>query len=143
MRNILMIGAFPEDPTHIQGGVQASVYGLAKTLLVSGDKVKVIALPARASEHSDKRSAMVEGMEVDYLQFKKFLALGIIHLPFLMEEINRDKNRVVHIHGTGLVQCVLLAILRTKRIKSIWTLHGITAKETWQCYFRKKTLANL
>ncbi|MEI7668873.1 MAG: glycosyltransferase family 4 protein [Pseudomonadota bacterium] len=137
---IVVIGTFPEDISFIKGGVEASVYGLAKTLK---DKlsVKVISIPSRASESTKIKSDIIDGINVDYLSTKKFLALGILHIPFILKNI--DKTDIVHIHATGLLQFLLLLILRIKGINNVWTLHGITEKETLNKYQKNKNLSNL
>jgi glycosyltransferase involved in cell wall biosynthesis len=48
----------------------------------------------------------------------------------------------VHVHGTGLFQTALCITLRVKRIPFVWTLHGITEKETYQRYRLERTLAS-
>lgn len=145
MHSLLIIGSFPDEPSFIRGGVQASVYGLAKTLKARNDigSIEIISLPHAASVRSHIRSASVEGMNISYLQSYKFLVCGLVHLPFILKKIHEDTSRIVHIHGTGLLQCVLLAILRSSDMNSCWTLHGITKKETRQRYLYDRKITSL
>jgi len=131
--NILQIGNFPEKPSLMKGGVEASVYGLAKTLATTHN-VTIIALPRKASEFANPHWQLVEGMKVRYLQAPKWLMGGIIHLPFILRILYQLDKPVVHIHGTGLVQFLLLLWMRMFRINAVWTLHGITEKETLHKY---------
>jgi len=141
LKKVCIIGPFPENVEVIRGGTQAAVYGLAHTLKTHyGLAVKVIALPLAASSSSSVRTAEVEGMEVVYLNARGFLAAGLLHLPLILRRIS--VGQVVHVHGTGLLQAALLAVLRMKRIKCVWTLHGILAKETWQKYLAGRNGVN-
>lgn len=142
--NILMVGAFPEDPRFIQGGVQASVYGLAKILHTqAGMALEIIALPLKAGSSSKRRTVCLETMEVTYLSSPKYLAGGIIHLPFIFRKIRVRPQTVLHVHGTGLIQLALIGMARLWKIKHVWTLHGITEKETLQTYRKNRKPANL
>jgi hypothetical protein len=51
MLDVVLVGPFPEQPSLIRGGVQASVYGLARALARRRDvgRVSVIAPPLRAA----------------------------------------------------------------------------------------------
>ncbi|MEI6729922.1 MAG: glycosyltransferase family 4 protein [Pseudomonadota bacterium] len=144
MQNIIIIGAFPEDISLIKGGVQASVYGLAVSLRQRNDieNIEVISLPCKAS---DKKSheRIVGDIKVNYLETSLFLALGILHLPKILSLIAKYKSPIIHIHGTGFLQLALLGVLRLQKAKIVWTLHGITAKETLQIYRKNPTFTNI
>ena len=133
---ILQIGAFPEDINFIKGGVQASVYGLSKSLQSKGYEVSIISLPVAKSGFGK-----IEKQNITYLNAKIFLALTIIHLPFILSKVK--ENHITHIHGTGLLQTLLIIMLRIKKANFVWTLHGITEKETLQKYKNNKNFANL
>lgn len=144
MKNIIIVGAFPEKVTFIKGGVQASVYGLAKALAARTDiaSVQVISLPVKGSL-SRFSVHKIDGIKVVYLKPHRFLTLDVLHLPKVMRTVFSARMPLVHIHGTGLLQALLIAALHTKRITCIWTLHGITAKETLQRYHSEKTFPAL
>ena len=141
---IVIIGAFPEEVRFIKGGVQASVYGLAKTLhsLYSAD-VEIVSLPLRAASSLKRSENAVDGIRVTYLHAFRFLVTAIVHLPFILRRIHSTTDSIVHIHGTGLLQCVLLIWLRVTKTSTTWTLHGILAKETWQAYCKNKRIPAL
>lgn len=140
--NIVMVGPFPADAAHIQGGVQASVFGLAKALQAQGETVTGISLPIKAEARQALRVQTLEGLRVTYLNAPLgFLASTVLHVPRALRAVAQVEKPVVHVHGTGLFQCALLACLRVRRIACVWTLHGITAKETWQRYLEKPTLS--
>lgn len=132
-RNICIIGPFPEDVSLIKGGVQASVYGMARSLKTHGSAVKVISLPLTGSSLLQTRPASVEGTDILYLGARRFAAQALFHIPLILRHLPAS-SQIVHIHGTGPVQAALIAMLRLRRSRHVWTLHGITEKETWQRY---------
>lgn len=143
MTSVLVIGAFPEDISVIKGGVEASVIGLARSLRAHDDvrDVKVIALPTRSTQV--RKAATVNGMEVLYLKGHRFLALNALHLPWILRYAQSHRPSVAHVHGTGLLQALLLTALRLQNARLVWTLHGITAKETLQRYNADKKFSSL
>ena len=144
MQNIIIIGAFPEDISLIKGGVQASVYGLAVSLRQRNDieNIEVISLPGKASDKKSQEKTIAD-IKVNYLETRFFLALGILHLPRILSLITKYKSPIIHIHGTGFLQLALLGVLLLQKAKIVWTLHGITAKETVQIYRKNPTFTNI
>ena len=145
MPNVLIIGSFPENPALIKGGVQSSVYGLARALKTRSDtsRVKVLSLPSQGALSPKVKSANVYGIDVTYLRAWRYLATSLIHLPYILGQIRKNYSPVVHIHGTGALQTALIAVLRFRPVKSVWTLHGITEKETLQRYRNTRKLSCL
>ena len=138
---IIMIGPFPDDPLLIKGGVQASVCGLSLSLKEQDCDVKAISLPTKPGTLKTERT--VESIPVSYLNAPYgFLASSAVYLPEIMRAINQAKSPIIHIHGTGLLQAILCLMLKFKSCHAIWTLHGITAKETWQRFRKKKSAGN-
>lgn len=142
-KTIVIVGAFPEEVSFIKGGVQASVYGLAKSLSARKDieLVHVIALPVKGSSAVGTR--LVDGLNVSYFKAHRFQALDILHLRKIVREIRVVDAWPVHVHGTGLLQAALVAVMRLEYRKCIWTLHGLTSKETLQRFRAEKTFPNL
>jgi len=145
MHNVLIVGPFPENLSLIRGGVQASVFGLARALRVRSDisNVQVMSLPVTGTTKPKVPSASLYGIDVTFLRAYGFLATAVVHLPLILRQALKKKNTIVHIHGTGLVQAALLAVLRIRRIKAVWTLHGITEKETLHRYNRHGDIPGL
>ncbi len=144
MTTIVMIGPFPEDPAVIKGGVQASVHGLTLALSRCRDigAIRVIAFPVR--RRSVRATRVLGGITVTHLSAPLgFLASSAVHLPLVLRMIGQAEHPVVHVHGTGLMQTLLLAILRLRGVPLVWTLHGITEKETLQRYRENRTAGNL
>ena len=51
------------------------------------------------------------------------------------------EDPVVHLHGSGLFEALVMAVCRLKRIPVLWTMHGITEKETWEAWRRHPGVA--
>lgn len=142
--DVLFIGPYPTDETRIEGGVQASLHGLARRLAASGlvDHLEVVATPKRAGGFVV--TTRQGGIDVTHLTAPwRFLVTSVLHLPMILRRIERSRNRVVHLHGTGLLELAVLAACRVKRVPIVWTLHGITEKETLEAWRRNRTLADL
>lgn len=141
--DIIMTGQFPEDSSLIKGGVQASTYGLARALAAGGNNnIQVLALPLKPGGATAVRT--VDGIKAVFLHAPcQFLASSIVHLPAAMRRIIRRANPVLHLHGTGLFQAVLCILARRRGIPLVWTLHGITEKETLMQLRARWSVANL
>jgi len=143
--NVVLVGPFPEDASIIRGGVQASVYGLVRALLHHKDiaSLRVFSLPLKILPNAAVKRHVLDGVDVTYLHAPyRFQASSITHLPRVVRSIYDLENTIIHIHGTGLFQAALCAVMRMKRVACIWTLHGITEKETLQRYREKRSPAN-
>ncbi|MCE1237055.1 MAG: glycosyltransferase family 4 protein [Hyphomicrobiales bacterium] len=141
--DILFIGPYPTDETRIEGGVQASLHGLCRRLVASGlvDRVEVVATPKRVG--GLVVASRQGGVDVLHLTAPwRFMISSVAHLPMILRRIRRSKGRVVHLHGTGLFELAVLAACRLERIPIVWTLHGITEKETLEAWRRQPTLGN-
>jgi glycosyltransferase involved in cell wall biosynthesis len=143
--DILMVGPFPDDPSLMKGGVQASVFGLSRALL-SRDEVRslrITALP-KSGVRSAFRDARIADMDVVFLDAPLgFLASTVVHLPFALRAAVTLREPVVHVHGTGLFQFLLCLTCRCASVPLVWTLHGITEKETRQRFRMRPSAANL
>lgn len=141
-----MLGPFPDDISLIKGGVQASVYGLAKALQGKEciNSVTGISTPIKDNLDSKVTTKALDGIEVTYLNAPlKFLISSVMHLPIIFRKIKTLSQPLVHIHGTGLLETMLCITLRFKRVPYVWTLHGILEKETLQYLHDKFSLGNL
>lgn len=141
--DILMIGPFPVDEQRIEGGVQASVYGLCRSL--SGfegiDRIEVVSTPKRVGGAVVR--TRLAGIGVTHLTAPyRFMMSSVLHIPAILRLLKRSRRAVVHLHGSGLFELAVLAACRVKRIPIVWTLHGITEKETYEAWIRAPGLAS-
>jgi glycosyltransferase involved in cell wall biosynthesis len=142
--DVVMVGEFPRDPAFIKGGIQASVYGLARTLkeFDSVGEVRVFALPVDRAEPQAPKN--IDGIAVRYFGVPwKFMSSSAIYAPDVLRGVPRTGASVLHVHGTGLLQAVLCVGARLRKTPLIWTIHGITAKETADKLRKTKTPAAL
>jgi glycosyltransferase involved in cell wall biosynthesis len=140
--NIVMIGPFPADETKIEGGVQASLYGLCRRLLGHPDLagLRVIAVTKRIG--GPRIEGTVAGIPVVYLTAPwRFMMSMILNLPSVLRLIAEIDDPVVHLHGSGLFEALLLVACHRARIPVVWTMHGITEKETREAWRRNPRLS--
>ena len=136
--NVVMIGPFPADETRIEGGVQASVFGLCRRLLEHRDvaRLQVIAVTKRIG--GEVTRARIAGIEVIQLPAPlRFMMSMIFNLPTVLAVLADVDDPVVHLHGSGLFEALVMAVCRMKRVPVLWTMHGITEKETLEAWRRR------
>lgn len=140
--DVLMIGPFPSDETRIEGGVQASLYGLARHLLRRDDiaSLRVFATPKRVG--GVLRRETVAGVDVTFLTApKRFLVSMVLHVPAIVRLLAQSDRPVVHLHGSGLFEAAVMAACRWYGVPLVWTMHGITEKETLETWRRQPSVA--
>ncbi|MER2605592.1 MAG: glycosyltransferase family 4 protein [Siculibacillus sp.] len=135
--DVLMVGPFPTDPARIEGGVQASLYGLARHLKAREDiaSLRVVATPKRVG--TEISNTTIAGIDVTFINAPwRFLVSTVLNVPQIVRMIAETPNPLVHLHGSGLFEAAVMAACRWKGIPIVWTLHGITEKETHETWRR-------
>ncbi|NLH81359.1 MAG: glycosyltransferase family 4 protein [Phyllobacteriaceae bacterium] len=132
-----MIGPHPVDETRIDGGVQAAVHGLCRRLVATGAvaRLEVIATPRRVGgvvTHTRVGDVPVTHLTAPW----RFLASSVLHVPKILRGLRGSKRRIVHLHGSGLFEAALLVGCLLRRVPVVWTLHGLTEKETRDAWLR-------
>ncbi len=92
--DVVMIGPFPEDIAFIKGGVQASVYGLAKALLnhKNINSVTGISTPVKSASNKKIVAAELDEIAVTYLNTPfKFLMSSALHIPLILKKNKSEK----------------------------------------------------
>lgn len=142
---IIQVGPFPEHPTIlIKGGVQASVYGLARALSDTGADIIVLAEPQNDVANDYKTHC--GAVNVHFFKRASFLQIsGLLRVPAYWRAISAAKPDIVHLHGSFFVVYALLPLLRLLRAAPliIYTVHGIAAVETAKKYAAKPSLKTL
>lgn len=125
---IIQIGQFPVNPKHIRGGVEASVYGISKVQVESGNDVLVLDLPNR--EEKEDYTEQVDGIAVAryFSDGHNNLAMAK-RLKDYIKRIKSEKPDVCHLHTTSLFCFLLYLFLRFYRIPSLLTVHGLVHVE--------------
>ena len=130
---IIQIGPFPSDSYNIHGGVEASVYGLAREQ-AKAHFVVVMDIPRIGGED------IVE--QVDGVTVYRFCNRGkhnrdaIRRIGEIVEIVNAMNPTVCHIHGTSLFNWKMFDALKGKGIPTILTVHGLVKEE------KRKSLKN-
>lgn len=133
----VLVGPFPVDATRIHGGVQASVAGLASGLSDAGLSGVSIDVLIVATPTNDTRSA-ASGWEDSYSGARVYriaplwqssLQSAVLRFGRAWKVVTGAKSPIIHVHGSGLLESVLLVCSRMRGYQPIWTLHGLTVKE--------------
>ena len=140
--DIVMIGPFPTDERRIEGGVQASVHGLVRHLATSDavGRLEVVSTPRHVG--GPNVAASMGGVPVLHVSAPLWVRMSsILRVPMILRRIGRVDGRVVHLHGSGPFEMLVLAGCRLRRVPIVWTMHGITEKETLEAWRREPSLA--
>jgi glycosyltransferase involved in cell wall biosynthesis len=126
MACIVQIGSFPLSSCRIQGGVEASVFGLAKAQSVTYE-VHVFDVPRIGGSH------VVENM--DGVVVHRFCNQGGRQFAAgrqtveMAKEIQALHPEVCHIHGTSLFAWLMYRELKRMKLHVIVTVHGLVRIE--------------
>jgi glycosyltransferase involved in cell wall biosynthesis len=137
---IIQIGSFPTNTKTIQGGVEASVYGLAMVQAMT-DQVIVIDVP-----RNDLDNDNVE--EVGSLIVYRFSALSgtnftsLFRIPKVVSIIRSLQADICHIHTTSLFSFIVYVFLKLFGIKTVVTIHGLAHKEKQNAWRKRKSIRN-
>lgn len=126
MACIVQIGPFPLSSNHIQGGVEASVFGLAKALGTMRE-VHVFDTPRIEGSHVVEN---VEGLIVHRFcnQSKRQFAAAR-QVTVMVKEIQALHPEVCHIHGTSLFAWLMYRELQRRKLSVVVTVHGLVRIE--------------
>ena len=145
---IVQIGSYPISPDCIQGGVEASVYGLVKELvsegineLGNGHIVDVFDVPRMGEKDRVERYGN--------LTIHRYANPGthnkdaVLRLEEMVRDIVALGPDVCHVHGTNAINKEIYFALQHHGIKMILTVHGILREEKKQALLRKPSLKAL
>lgn len=126
MACIVQIGPFPLSSNHIQGGVEASVFGLAKAQS-STHEVHVFDTPRIGG------SCVVE--KIESVIVHRFCNLGGRQfeagrqVAVMANEIQELHPEICHIHGTSLFAWLMHRELQRRKLSVVVTVHGLVRIE--------------
>lgn len=123
---IVQIGPYPLSVDCIQGGVEASVYGLAQELGRSNE-VHVFDFPriGGSNETISDGNVLIHRFKNNG---KRQLSMTS-QVKAIAEEIARLRPDVCHIHGTGLYSSEMYRALNQRNLHAIVTVHGLVMVE--------------
>lgn len=134
---IVQVGAFPLSIDCIRGGVESSVYGLAKAL-VHDHIVHVFDVPRLCGED---QNVIVDGINVHRYKNKgKHNVDARNRVSQVVKEIVSILPNVVHIHGTNQYSYDVYQSLVKVGIKVLVTVHGLANVEKRNAFRKKKSL---
>lgn len=137
---IIQVGPYPMSVDCIRGGVESSVYGLAKALT---NEHQVYAFDNPRLEGQD----CIE--QIDNVHVYRYKNNGVHNqdairrIQEIVEHICVLKPDVVHVHGTGKFSYLVYRALAKKAIRMMLTVHGLLHVEKWNLLMRKFTLKHL
>lgn len=137
---IAQVGSFPLSIDCIRGGVESSVYGLAKAI-VHNHIVHVFDIPRLGVED---QTTIVEGIIVHrYKNWGKHNVDACERVSQVVEEIVSIQPDIVHIHGTNQYSHAIYQLLVKRGIKVLVTVHGLANVEKRNALSKKKSLKSL
>lgn len=137
---IAQVGSFPLSIDCIRGGVESSVYGLAKAI-VHNHIVHVFDIPRLGVED---QTTIVAGIIVHrYKNWGKHNVDACERVSQVVEEIVSIQPDIVHIHGTNQYSHVIYQMLVKRGIKVLVTVHGLANVEKRNALSKKKSLKSL
>ena len=137
---IIEVGPYPVSIDCIRGGVESSVYGLAKAL---SKEHLVYAFDNPRLEGSDCMEQISKVHVYRYKNNGMHNQDAIRRIPEIVEHIYVLKPDVVHVHGTGKFSYLIYRALAKKGICMMLTVHGLLHVEKWNLLKRKFTLKHL
>jgi glycosyltransferase involved in cell wall biosynthesis len=137
---IIQTGNYPLNSSIINGGVEASIYGIAHAL-AKDNEVSIITLPTKLLKE-DK--LVYDGeIPVHYLcNPYKYPHLRFLRFNKFRSILKASRPDVVHIHENIPYHLLLLLYLRLKKINVVLTVHGILHIEFWKIFKQSKTIPN-
>lgn len=137
---IIQIGSFPISSKIIQGGVEASVYGLARMQAIT-DEVIVIDVPRSELKNDDVET--LGSIRV----FRLYARSGsnytsLFRVSKIVSIIRSLKADICHIHTSSLFSFVLYVFLKLFGIKTVVTIHGLAHKEKQNAWRKRKSVRN-
>ena len=126
MACIVQIGPFPLSSNHIQGGVEASVFGLAKALSAMHE-VHVFDTPRIGGSLDVEKIESVIVHRFCNLGGRQFEAGR--QVAVMANEIQELHPEICHIHGTSLFAWLIYRTLKRKMLPVIVTVHGLVRIE--------------
>ena len=137
---IVQVGSFPLSIDCIRGGVESSVYGLAREL-VHNHIIHVFDVPRLGGEN---QTSTVHGIIVHRYRNKgKHNVDACERVSQVVEEIVSLQPNIVHIHGTNQYSNDIYRLLVKKGIKVLVTVHGLANVEKRNALRKKKSLKAL
>lgn len=126
MVRVVHIGQFPLDKGHIRGGIEASIYGLAKVQCATNE-VHAFDIPRIGGDASVENIESIIVHRFSNPDGRQFAASR--QVPLMVKEIVALRPDVCHIHGTSLFAWRMYKELGKQRVNVVVTIHGLVLVE--------------
>jgi len=126
MLRIVQIGPYPLSQDCIQGGVEASVFGLAQEQSRTSE-VHVFDFPRIGGDDCEEQDGRVKVHR--FCNAGKRQVSTIRQLRAIATEIGILQPDVCHLHGTGLFSWLMYRRLKRMGLKVMVTIHGLVLVE--------------
>ena len=137
---IIQVGPYPVSIDCIRGGVESSVYGLAKAL---ANKHQVYAFDNPRLEGNDCIEQISNVHIYRYKNNGVHNRDAICRIPEMVKQICTLQPDVVHIHGTGKFSYLIYKALAKKSIRIMLTVHGLLHVEKMNQLRKKFSLKHI
>lgn len=137
---IIQIGPYPLSPDCIQGGVEASVYGLVQEL-AKNHTVEVFDIPRLGENDRVERHGNLTIHR--YANPGRHNKDAVLRLNEMVRDIVALGPEVCHVHGTGAISKEIYFAIRHHGIPIMVTVHGLLHEEKKQALLRKPSLKAL
>lgn len=134
---IIQIGSYPLSPDCINGGVEASVYGLAQAL-VEHNTIDVFDMPRIGGKDRVELSGSLTIHR--YANPGKHNKDAVLRISEIVRDIVALGPDVCHVHGTGVFSKQIYCAIQQYRIPLMLTVHGLLREEKKQALLRKPSL---
>jgi glycosyltransferase involved in cell wall biosynthesis len=137
---IVQIGTYPLDITCIQGGVEASVYGLAKEQ-AKKNQVFVFDIP----RYDIKKDTIEKTEEISVFRFRAKRRNNyspLLRLKTILTYIRQQQPDVCHLHTTGLFSLITYLLLKTCSLSTVVTIHGLAHIEKQNLWHKQPNIRN-
>jgi hypothetical protein len=138
--NVVQVGSYPLSADCIRGGVESSVFGLAKELAKS-HVVDVFDYPRLAGKDTVERQGSLTIHR--YKNPGKYNQDAIERGKEMLRDIVALHPDIVHIHGTGNISKALFRAIKMYGIPVLLTVHGLLHVEKKNALRKQLSLKHL
>lgn len=137
---IVQIGPYPISKDCIHGGVESSVYGLARAL-AKQHGVYAIDFPRIGEIDRNEQDEQISVYR--FANHTHYNQGAVKRVKDIVDIVCTLSPNVVHIHGTGLISYQLYRAFQKRGIKLMLTVHGLLHVEKTNALKRKFSLKNM
>lgn len=132
---IIQIGNFPLYQEYVKGGIESSVFGLAREYTNEGHEVIVFDTP-RTSVDQDQKEIIHREDREDFVVYRFSAKTSnnkdiMARIPDILKMVLAEEPDICHLHTTGYYSMRMYSVLRRKRIPVVVSAHGLINMESY------------